>query len=428
MHHIVADGWSFRILFDELSADYEAISRGGEPAAEEPPIQYADFAIWQIEQAEDGGYAPGGTVLAGRAGRCPAGAAAADRPSRTRPARRSPPQSITTTLDAEPGRRAQGARRPARDDAVRRPARRVRGRARPADRQRRPADRGADGGPDPAGDRVGRRAVHEHRPDPDPGRPGRDAARPGALGPRRDRAGAGAPGAAVRPDGGTGPARPRSGPAAAGPGDVRDGGVVGRPGPGRAGLAPGAGGERHRQVRARADGHRRAGRTAGAGQLQPRPVRRGHRSPRGRRLHGDPAQPARQPRPGVADAEIMSPELLALVTTHLARRRPGRRPGRDRAGPAVGGVRRRLRRRRRHRRRADRRRRARAGRQITAALRGHGVGRGRPGRDPAARAAPGCCRRSSASGPPARRTSRWTRSIRRSGWPRCSPTRARPRS
>jgi amino acid adenylation domain-containing protein len=59
MHHIVADSWSFRILFDELSADYEAIRRGG-PAAEEPPIQYADFAIWQIEHAEDSGYAPDG--------------------------------------------------------------------------------------------------------------------------------------------------------------------------------------------------------------------------------------------------------------------------------------------------------------------------------------------------------------------------------
>ena len=57
MHHIVADGWSFRILFDELSADYEAIGGGG-PAAAEPPIQYADFAIWQTEHAEDGGYGP----------------------------------------------------------------------------------------------------------------------------------------------------------------------------------------------------------------------------------------------------------------------------------------------------------------------------------------------------------------------------------
>jgi len=60
MHHIVADDWSFRILFDELSADHEAIGAGGGPVAEEPPIQYADFAIWQIEHAEDGGYAPAG--------------------------------------------------------------------------------------------------------------------------------------------------------------------------------------------------------------------------------------------------------------------------------------------------------------------------------------------------------------------------------
>ncbi|HEY7431881.1 MAG TPA: amino acid adenylation domain-containing protein [Streptosporangiaceae bacterium] len=58
MHHIVADGWSCRILFDELSADYEAISRGGGPVVAEPPIQYADFAIWQLEHAEEGGYAP----------------------------------------------------------------------------------------------------------------------------------------------------------------------------------------------------------------------------------------------------------------------------------------------------------------------------------------------------------------------------------
>jgi amino acid adenylation domain-containing protein len=60
MHHIVADGWSFRILFDELSADYAAISGGGGPVTGEPPIQYADFAIWQIEHAEDGGYATAG--------------------------------------------------------------------------------------------------------------------------------------------------------------------------------------------------------------------------------------------------------------------------------------------------------------------------------------------------------------------------------
>lgn len=60
MHHIVADGWSFRILFDELSADYEAISAGGDPVSAEPPIQYADFAIWQIEHDDDGGYVSDG--------------------------------------------------------------------------------------------------------------------------------------------------------------------------------------------------------------------------------------------------------------------------------------------------------------------------------------------------------------------------------
>ena len=57
IHHIVADGWSFRILIDELSADYEAISRGGSPVTAEPPIQYVDFAIWHVEHAEEGGYA-----------------------------------------------------------------------------------------------------------------------------------------------------------------------------------------------------------------------------------------------------------------------------------------------------------------------------------------------------------------------------------
>lgn len=56
-HHIAADGWSFRVLFDEISSDYEAILASAEPVSSEPPIQYADFALWQIEHAGDGGYA-----------------------------------------------------------------------------------------------------------------------------------------------------------------------------------------------------------------------------------------------------------------------------------------------------------------------------------------------------------------------------------
>ncbi|MDG4765162.1 amino acid adenylation domain-containing protein [Solwaraspora sp. WMMD406] len=44
-HHIVADGWSLRILVRQMIDDY-----AGRPVPE-PPIQYADFAVWQAEQA-----------------------------------------------------------------------------------------------------------------------------------------------------------------------------------------------------------------------------------------------------------------------------------------------------------------------------------------------------------------------------------------
>lgn len=47
MHHIVTDGASSGILFQELTAAYQAHSAGRSPALPELPIQYADFAIWQ---------------------------------------------------------------------------------------------------------------------------------------------------------------------------------------------------------------------------------------------------------------------------------------------------------------------------------------------------------------------------------------------
>jgi amino acid adenylation domain-containing protein len=47
MHHIVSDGWSMRLLIDELAGSYDALSRGELPAAQDLPIQYADFAAWQ---------------------------------------------------------------------------------------------------------------------------------------------------------------------------------------------------------------------------------------------------------------------------------------------------------------------------------------------------------------------------------------------
>ncbi|HEX5760994.1 MAG TPA: amino acid adenylation domain-containing protein [Thermoanaerobaculia bacterium] len=58
LHHVVADGWSLRVLLAELARLYDgftagaARSVGGRPPAALPelPIQYADFAAWQRER------------------------------------------------------------------------------------------------------------------------------------------------------------------------------------------------------------------------------------------------------------------------------------------------------------------------------------------------------------------------------------------
>src|SRR5918992_1547869 len=46
-HHIVADGWSMEVFIRELSALYQAFSRGLPSPLVGLPIQYADFAQWQ---------------------------------------------------------------------------------------------------------------------------------------------------------------------------------------------------------------------------------------------------------------------------------------------------------------------------------------------------------------------------------------------
>jgi amino acid adenylation domain-containing protein len=47
IHHVAADGWSFVVLFSELSELYGAEVEGREAGLAELPIDYADYASWQ---------------------------------------------------------------------------------------------------------------------------------------------------------------------------------------------------------------------------------------------------------------------------------------------------------------------------------------------------------------------------------------------
>ena len=50
MHHIVTDGWSFRLLLRDLGLIYQALERGETVPLAELPIQYPDYAQWQRER------------------------------------------------------------------------------------------------------------------------------------------------------------------------------------------------------------------------------------------------------------------------------------------------------------------------------------------------------------------------------------------
>jgi amino acid adenylation domain-containing protein len=49
LHHVAGDGWSVGVLFRELGALYEAFAAGLPSPLAAPPVQYADFAVWQRE-------------------------------------------------------------------------------------------------------------------------------------------------------------------------------------------------------------------------------------------------------------------------------------------------------------------------------------------------------------------------------------------
>ncbi len=46
-HHILTDGWSNRVLQDDLWASYAAFSEGRRPQLAPLPLQYSDFSTWQ---------------------------------------------------------------------------------------------------------------------------------------------------------------------------------------------------------------------------------------------------------------------------------------------------------------------------------------------------------------------------------------------
>lgn len=57
MHHIIADGWSLGLMLRELSTLYREHTAGVTAELRSPARDYADFAVWQREQARAGAFA-----------------------------------------------------------------------------------------------------------------------------------------------------------------------------------------------------------------------------------------------------------------------------------------------------------------------------------------------------------------------------------
>jgi amino acid adenylation domain-containing protein len=55
-HHFLHDGWGYGEFLRELYATYLALLEGKDLASEPPPIQFADFAIWQREMLKTGAW------------------------------------------------------------------------------------------------------------------------------------------------------------------------------------------------------------------------------------------------------------------------------------------------------------------------------------------------------------------------------------
>ncbi len=47
MHHIITDGWSLSVIYNELAELYHATLKGRSASLRDLPVQYGDFAAWQ---------------------------------------------------------------------------------------------------------------------------------------------------------------------------------------------------------------------------------------------------------------------------------------------------------------------------------------------------------------------------------------------
>src|SRR4029079_7725078 len=52
VHHAIADGWSLGVFLNELVLLYQKITLGKSRQAPELPIQYADYAHWQMDEKQ----------------------------------------------------------------------------------------------------------------------------------------------------------------------------------------------------------------------------------------------------------------------------------------------------------------------------------------------------------------------------------------
>ncbi len=125
-HHIVWDGWSFDVLYAEMSELYEALRSGREPGLPPLALTYGDYAEWHTELAEERGVARTGRAVeeAVRAGRG-AGAGAHRLPARVGDWRAR--RDVLDGCGKRPARVGALPRQAGRDDDEHRDARRVHG-------------------------------------------------------------------------------------------------------------------------------------------------------------------------------------------------------------------------------------------------------------------------------------------------------------